>query len=312
MSLRNKLLKNYKHKNKWAKRNKLLSWRLYEHDIPEYPFIVDIYDIFNRDVGTSRYAIVWNRFKKIDHEKGIDSIITELKETLTELEIFEKNQVFKSRKIREDKEQYKKTNNTKKKFLTQDGDRLALVNLYDYLDTGLFLDHRPLRDQLQKISQDKDILNLFSYTCMISLACAKGGANRVDSVDLSQTYLSWGEENFEVNELVGDYNFINSDVFEFLEKTSNIYDLIILDPPTFSNSKKTDTVLDIQKDHAEYIELCMRCLDDNGELYFSNNLRSFKLDQSIQHKYQVKDITGKTIPEDFRDKNIHSVYHITK
>ncbi|MCP4914057.1 MAG: hypothetical protein GY909_13175 [Oligoflexia bacterium] len=312
MSLKNKILKNYKHKNKWAKRTKNLSWRLYEHDIPEYPFIVDIYDIFNREEGTSRYAVIWNRFKKIDHEKGIESKIEELKDALHDLEISDKFQIFKSRKIREDKEQYKKTNNTKKKFLTQDSDRLSLVNLYDYLDTGLFLDHRPLRDHLQKISTGKSVLNLFSYTCMISVACAKGGASRVDSVDLSQTYLQWGEENFEVNELMGDYNFINSDVLEFLENTNNLYELIILDPPTFSNSKKTETILDIQKDHSEYIDLCMRCLRDGGELIFSNNLRSFKLDQSIQEKYQVQEITGKTIPEDFRDKNIHSVYHITR
>tara|TARA_R110002072_G_scaffold64203_9_gene159979 strand:+ start:25090 stop:26040 length:951 start_codon:yes stop_codon:yes gene_type:complete len=313
MPIKNKLAKSYKHRNKWAKRNEIFSWRLYEHDIPDYPFIIDIYDC-NKDLSLKsdelhRYAVIWNRFRKIDHEKGVDEKIDLVKEALNELGV--KNTIFKDRRVQEDGGQYQKTNTTNKKFITKEGSRLSLVNLFDYLDTGLFLDHRPLRDIIFKESEDKEVLNLFSYTCMISVASALGNAKKVDSVDLSNNYLKWGEENFLLNELdIENNQFIQSDVLTFLETTDKKYDLIILDPPTFSNSKKTDTTLDIQRDHQIYINRCMDILRDNGDLYFSNNLRKFKLDENTQELYQVRDITPKTIPEDFRDKNIHSVYHI--
>jgi 23S rRNA (cytosine1962-C5)-methyltransferase/23S rRNA (guanine2445-N2)-methyltransferase / 23S rRNA (guanine2069-N7)-methyltransferase len=185
-----------------------------------------------------------------------------------------------------------------------------IINLTDYLDTGIFLDHRPLRKIIYKNSQNKNVLNLFSYTGTISVMAALGGG-KVWSVDLSNSYTNWAYDNFRLNNITfADHHFITEDTFTFLKESTDLFDLIILDPPTFSNSKKFEGTLDIQRDHEKLIELCISRLTNAGTLYFSNNLRTFKLNPNLFEKYYIKDISLKTIPADFRDTKIHQCFEI--
>ena len=193
---------------------------------------------------------------------------------------------------------------------------LFLVNLSNYLDTGLFFDHRPLRKVVQENAKDKSILNLFCYTASFSVYGAKGGAKKVTSVDLSNTYLTWAKKNFELNGLSSTnekYSFINGDVKLFLEKNKEKYDIIILDPPTFSNSKKTQNDLDINRDWPKFVELCLTSLNPDGILYFSTNSKKLRFDQNLlPQNVTVKDISEATIPEDFKNKKIHKCWEIRK
>ena len=189
------------------------------------------------------------------------------------------------------------------------------VNLTDYLDTGLFLDHRPMRYWLQRQSKDKKVLNLFCYTATASVHAAIGGASRVDSVDMSATYLTWAQENFALNNFRHDpyrrYHFIQANVLEWLEECNDEYDLIFLDPPTFSNSKRMDAVFDVQRDHITLIHDAMRLLTRDGTLIFSNNFRKFKLLPEIQERYTVQDYRMQSLPIDFeRDPKIHGCWLI--
>ena len=188
------------------------------------------------------------------------------------------------------------------------------VNLTDYLDTGLFLDHRPMRWWMQQHAKDKSVLNLFCYTGTVSVHAAVGGAKRVDSVDMSATYLEWAEDNFKLNGLPlspYQYRFIQANVVEWLPRCQHRYDLIFLDPPTFSNSKRMQGVFDVQRDHADLIHQAMQLLEANGTLVFSNNFRKFQLDSSVEQRYQVQDYRLQSLPEDFqRDPKIHGCWLI--
>jgi 23S rRNA G2069 N7-methylase RlmK/C1962 C5-methylase RlmI len=186
-----------------------------------------------------------------------------------------------------------------------------LVNLSDYLDTGLFLDHRPLRSRFRRLAPGLRLLNLFCYTGSVSVAAAQAGT-RTDSVDLSATYLEWAQDNFYANGLnLQDHGFIRADAREFLAdkpKAEAGYDIVFLDPPTFSNSKRMVGVLDIQRDHRRLIELAMNWTAPGGVLYFSTNKRVFVLDEGLKKRFRVSDITAETIPEDFRDPKIHRAF----
>ena len=179
------------------------------------------------------------------------------------------------------------------------------VNLSDYLDTGLFLDHRITRQMVREQSKDKKVLNLFCYTASFSIYAAAGGAAEIVSVDLSKTYLQWGEENMKLNGFFQPkkHQFIHADVLQFLEELpKNYFDLIILDPPTFSNSKRMKDFLDIQRDHVQLINQCLAVMKADGLLYFSTNYRKFELDEPAIDAASVKDITAVTTPFDFAQK----------
>ena len=192
------------------------------------------------------------------------------------------------------------------------------VNLTDYLDTGLFLDHRLVRKELFDKCDGLDVLNLFAYTCSASVQAALGGANRVVSVDMSKTYLQWGKRNFALNDLHGpQYEFIQADCFNWLRENrdSAPFDVIFLDPPTFSNSKRMDGTLDIQRDHVGLIKTAARLLTDDGVILFSNNRRKFDIDVDGLDKagFSVNDQTQASIPEDFkRHKGIHHYFIISR
>jgi 23S rRNA (guanine2445-N2)-methyltransferase / 23S rRNA (guanine2069-N7)-methyltransferase len=195
--------------------------------------------------------------------------------------------------------------------ITELGARLW-VNLHDYLDTGLFLDHRPIRRKIQSEVRGKRFLNLFSYTGVASVQAALGGARYTTSVDLSNTYLNWFKENLASNGLAESQNrAIRADVMAWLEQEESVYDIILLDPPTFSNSKATEQHFDVQRDHPALITRAMARLDQEGVLYFSNNHRKFELDDELTIGFAVEEITQSTIDPDFqRSAGIHRCWAI--
>jgi 23S rRNA (cytosine1962-C5)-methyltransferase/23S rRNA (guanine2445-N2)-methyltransferase / 23S rRNA (guanine2069-N7)-methyltransferase len=224
----------------------------------------------------------------------------------------EEKVIIKSRSRQKGATQYSKLEEKNEYISVKEHQASFLVNLHDYLDTGLFMDHRPLRQIVYKSSKDKKILNLFSYTGAISVMAALGGAKQVTSVDLSATYQEWARKNFEHNNIpVSAHNFLTISALEHLEKASQRFDIIILDPPTFSNSKKMDDDFEVEKDQVFLVKHCLRLLAPDGVLYFSNNKRRFKLDPEVIKMAKIEDITLKTIPEDYRDQKIHHCFKIT-
>ena len=206
--------------------------------------------------------------------------------------------------------------------IVQEQGHKFFVNLSNYLDTGLFMDHRPLRKIVEQEAQGKSVLNLFCYTASFSVYAAAGGASQVDSVDLSNTYLAWGEKNFSLNGFTDTekYHFTRSDVAQFLKDSRDSWDIIVLDPPTFSNSKKTKDTLDINRDWPKLVNAAIQHLNPGGTLYFSTNSRQLHFDEGLLKppakendgaQLAVKDITAATIPEDFRNQKIHRCWKIT-
>ncbi|MGZ3809942.1 MAG: class I SAM-dependent methyltransferase [Bacteriovorax sp.] len=302
-TIQNRLEKNYKHRSKWARREGIEAYRIYEKDIPEFPFIVDVY---------KTHAVIFEkRDNEIDAEKfdHFNFIISAVKNVLN---IPEEKVIIKSRFKQKGTTQYERLNELGEFMPVKEYQAEFLVNLHDYLDTGLFLDHRPMRQLIYKEASNKKVLNLFSYTGSVSVMAALGGASHVTSVDLSGTYQEWARNNFLHNNIsLKEHNFIVQSALEYLEKAVNKFDLIFLDPPTFSNSKKMDDDFEVEKDQIFLIKNCLRLLNPEGTLYFSNNKRKFKLDPSVNDLASVVDITQATIPLDFRDQKIHHCYKIT-
>lgn len=302
-TIQNRIEKNFKHRAKWARKEGIESFRIYEKDIPEFPFIVDVY---------KDHAVIFEkRDSEIDAEKfdHFNFIISAVKNVLN---LPEDKIVIKSRIKQKGTTQYEKLEDRNEFFPVKEYQAEFLVNLHDYLDTGLFMDHRPIRQTIYKEAKGKKFLNLFSYTGSVSVMAALGGAAHVTSVDLSGTYQDWARKNFEHNKIsLKEHNFIVQSALDYLEKAVNKFDLIFLDPPTFSNSKKMDEDFEVEKDQEFLIKNCLRLLNPDGVLYFSNNKRKFKLDPAMMDIANIVDITGSTIPMDFRDPKIHHVYKIT-
>lgn len=302
-TIQNRIEKNYKHRAKWAGKVGLESFRIYEKDIPEFPFIVDVY---------KDHAVIFEkRDSEIDAEKfdHFNFIISAVK---TVMNLPEEKIVIKSRMKQKGSTQYEKLEERNEYISIKECQAHFLVNLHDYLDTGLFMDHRPMRQIIFNEARGKKFLNLFSYTGAVSVMAALGGATHVTSVDLSATYQDWARRNFEHNKIsLKEHNFIIQSALDYLEKAVNKFDLIFLDPPTFSNSKKMEEDFEVEKDQVVLIKNCLRLLAPGGTLYFSNNKRKFKLDPVVLEMANVVDITPKTIPLDFRDQKIHHCFKIT-
>ena len=307
----NRLLKNYKHRIKQAKRQNISCWRLYDHDLPEYPICVEIYEDYI-------YIAEYNRRHALtDEEHAIWLANTKtIIANITGIAI--EHMYLRVRKRMDHKEeQYEKDEAVpESKIITvQENGLQFLVNLTDYLDSGLFLDHRLTRQMVQAEAKDTDFLNLFSYTSSFSVYAAAAGAKTVTSVDLSKTYLSWSEENFALNQLknIVAFQFVHADVKQYLKTLpSNKYDLVVMDPPTFSNSKRMKSVLDIQLDHVELINDVLRAMKSGGILYFSTNYSKFILEADQIHSTQIKDITKATTPFDFEGRLKRWCYKIIK
>lgn len=309
-ALRNRLLKNVKKLNTYLQKNGLEAYRIYNKDIPEYPYLIDIY-------GTD--AVIYEQGKKLSdedeqkriiHQKDIEIVIQDV------FKISPKHQHFKIRQRQKGNEQYRPlAPGSGDYFVVGEPPFKFWVNLERYLDTGLFLDHRPLRQHLLGICQDKKVLNLFCYTGSLSVAAAKGGAT-VTSIDMSRTYLDWAIENFVINDLDPKaHKFIQADVLKELQDMIEAkvqFDLILLDPPSFSNSKRMEDDLDIERDHPIMIRDCMKLLAPEGTLYFSTNKRKFELHSIVSQQYDVKEISQWTIPQDFHHSGIHRAFTIRR
>jgi 23S rRNA (cytosine1962-C5)-methyltransferase len=306
---RNRLSKVFKHKSKLARRQNIPCYRVYDHDLPEFPFSIELYE-------DQLYIAEYLRRHGMEDEIH-DAWMEECKTIIAEIVGIPIDRMnFKLRKRMSHKdEQYEKIS-TEKQYSTVIEDQLKfLVNLTDYLDTGLFLDHRITRKMIRDTCANKRVLNLFCYTGSFSVYAAAGGASSVTSVDLSKTYLAWAEDNMTIN-LFKDkkaYQFIHADVKQYLKTLQpNSFDLVIMDPPTFSNSKRMKDILDIQRDHAELINDVLAALTPGGQLYFSTNFVRFQLDADSINSTEIKDITKATTPFDFEGKLKRWCYLIKK
>lgn len=295
----NRLTKVYKHRSKQAKRMGISCYRLYDKDLPEFPVSIDMYDT---RVCVSEYKAKHNLTEEehLDWLEGTVNVIAEVLQINEEL-IYTKERRRKSSR----QSQYQKTAEEKEFFEVEEYGLKFLVNLSDYLDTGLFLDHRTTRKMVMDEAKDKKVLNLFAYTGSFSVYAAAGGAAEVVTVDLSNTYIDWAKKNFETNSFIDDakYKFVVADVKQYLHTLpANTFDLVVMDPPTFSNSKKMKDFLDIQQDHVELINLTLKAMKPCAVLYFSNNARKFELHESEIQASLIKDITRATTPFDFEGK----------
>lgn len=301
----NRLRKNLKLLKKWAKQQHIECYRLYDADMPEYALAIDCY---NDWLHVQEYAPP----ASIDPQKAK----LRLREALSVLPevvgVPAERIVVKLRQQQKGAAQYEKLAEEKHYFAVREGKAQLLVNLTDYLDTGLFLDHRPVRLYLEQLAKNKCFLNLFCYTATATVHAALGGAVASVSVDMSNTYLDWAAQNFELNKINDTRHLLmQADCFAWLDNNTEKFDLILLDPPTFSNSKRMDHTLDVQRDHVLLIQKTMRHLRQDGLLLFSTNFRKFKLDQQALSAYQIKDITIKTIDKDFaRNPKIHQAWEI--
>ncbi|MFN3785568.1 MAG: bifunctional 23S rRNA (guanine(2069)-N(7))-methyltransferase RlmK/23S rRNA (guanine(2445)-N(2))-methyltransferase RlmL, partial [Thiothrix sp.] len=306
-ALANRLQKNLRKLKAFIKRGHTNAYRIYDADLPEYALAIDRYADW---LHVQEYAPP----KSIDAKTAQQRLEQALLTLPAALGIAPDHIVLKQRKQQKGRRQYEKQGRSAQTLIVHEHGVKLKVNLTDYLDTGLFLDHRPMRFWMQQHASGKTVLNLFCYTGTVSVHAAVGGAKRVDSVDMSATYLRWAEDNFALNGLRAmpyQYRFIQADVLEWLENCRGNYDLIFLDPPTFSNSKRMDTVFDVQRDHAHLIRRCMQLLAPAGTLVFSNNFRKFKLDSSIAADFSVQDYRLQSLPEDFqRDPKIHGCWLI--
>ncbi|MBP6394115.1 MAG: class I SAM-dependent methyltransferase [Neisseria sp.] len=303
----NRLGKNAKHYLKWARRHNIEAWRLYDRDIPQFPFAIDVY---GGQIHLQEYDTGW-----LMQPEEYETWLSEVLEAVAFITGFAPADIhLKRRERQKGTQQYEKTGKAGADFIVHEHGRRFWVNLEKYLDTGLFLDHRNTRQRVGEMAAGKRFLNLFAYTGSFSVYAATGGAAASETVDLSNTYLDWARRNFELNGIdEARHQIVRADVFQYLQaaaQAGKTFDLIVMDPPSFSNSKKMLDILDIQRDHQKLIDGAMALLASDGLLFFSNNLRSFALDEAVAQKYAVKDISKQSVPEDFRNKKIHQCWEI--
>ncbi len=301
----NRLVKNLKEIRPKMEAEGVTCYRIYDADMPEYSAAIDIYE--NKWINLAEYAPPAT-IDPEDAERRLNELIYAT-ERATGIDI--ENIYVKQRKEMKGKAQYNRLASTSRFNIVHENGLNILVNFQDYLDTGIFLDHRKIRAYIQDVSKGKRFLNLFSYTGTATLNAIKGGSVSTVSVDTSSTYLDWAMENLRINSypVTIDNYFYKSDVMDFLYDTYDRYDLIFCDPPTFSNSKGRAN-FDVQRDHKKLIRAAMMHLAPGGIMIFSNNYRKFRMDDEIMSQYVVKDITDESIGEDFRDKKIHRAYII--
>jgi len=371
----NRLKKKYKELRKWARKNRVSCYRLYDRDIPEIPVSVDLYEFLPADIETPMdaarflseqnnklsandlsiekeikertYAVIYlyeRPYEKADDEEELwlNTMATVISEVLS---IESSHVIKKMRKHQKGKSQYEKDDKESAETYyvpfeyIQECGQLFKINLNSYLDNGLFFDHRPLRNIVRDTCSNKAVLNLFCYTGSFSVYAASGNAKSVESVDLSNTYLDWSKENMKHNGFTdkSKYEFTRADCIAFLQEKAvaqkaviagtadaatkakaKTYDVIILDPPTFSNSKNTFNVLDINKDWAQLVKDCLNILNPGGTLYFSTNSERLKFDRAALPQATISgltigcdDFTAETIPNDYAGSKPHCCWKFT-
>ena len=301
----NRIRKNRKRLASWRKREDIHCYRLYDADMPEYAVAVDVY-------GEAVHVAEYQAPKGVAPEAA-DRRLAEVMAALPEaLGVSPDDIAYKQRRRQRGSAQYEKQASKGEYFGVQEGQVRLLVNLWDYLDTGLFLDHRPLRLRIAREAKGKDFLNLFCYTGSATVHAAIGGARSTTSVDMSNTYLGWLRKNLAHNGLAETrHQLVKANCLDWLTMEEAEFDLILLDPPSFSNSKSMADSFDVQRDHAELVRKAMARLRPQGVLYFSNNRRGFKLDADLQLDFDCQDITASTIDPDFqRKQKVHCCWKI--
>ncbi|MCK9169224.1 MAG: class I SAM-dependent methyltransferase [Treponema sp.] len=352
----NRLSKKYKKLRKWARRSRITCYRLYDRDIPEVPLAADLYEFLPENISgkneTARfmageYAELASNNPEIDAETTSRQYLTlylyerpyekpDAEENIwlskmadaaaLTIRIPRDHVLIKTRKHDKGGSQYAKNMEVSVPSsltgIIQEQGQIFRINLTDYLDTGLFFDHRILRSKIRETSSGKAVLNLYCYTAGFSVYAAEGHAKKIDSVDLSNTYLNWAQENMSLNDFTDKekYNFIRADVKEFITQkkdSKDRYDIIILDPPTFSNSKMADSMLDINRDWADLVNNCIALLAPKGILYFSTNSHRLSFNTELIAKttddgcaVHTEDITAATIPEDYTGTKSHRCWKI--
>ncbi len=304
----NRIQKNLKHISKWARRNNISCFRIYDADIPEFAVAVDLYE--------QKWCVVYEyappaSVDQIMANRRLKRIIDVLPRMLG---IHPDNIFLKIRRRQKGSSQYEKLQFQGKRHTIHENDLKYLVNFSDYLDTGIFLDHRPLRRLIREMSGNRTFLNLFAYTGTVTVAAAAGGALSTTTIDTSNTYLDWSEDNIALNGFSGDrHSLVRADCMGWLKNTSEKYDIIFLDPPTYSISGSEERKFEIQADHPELIRRTMPHLKPGGTLFFSTNFKKFRMDPETLAGTNAMEITPDTIPEDFkRTPRIHRVWKINR
>lgn len=307
----NRLRKNLRHVGRWAKRQEIRCYRLYDADLHEYNLAIDVYAQEQRWVHVQEYAPP----PTIDPVKADARLSQALAVIPAVLEIPQDHLFLKVRRRQKGHRQYEKLNSTGEFHEIREGPCRFLVNFTDYLDTGLFLDHRPTRAMLGELARGKRFLNLFGYTATATVHAALGGARTSTTVDMSRTYMDWARRNLELNGINDtQHELIQADVPQWLQENhARRYDLVFLDPPTFSRSKRMQDTLDTQRDHVPLIRAAAALLAADGMLIFSTNYRRFRLDADAFSDFRIEDITRATIPKDFeRNSRIHYCWRISR
>ncbi len=304
----NRLKKNIGKIGKWAKREDLDCYRIYDADLPEYNVAIDVYQ---DQLVIQEYAAP----KNIPEEKAKRRLTDIIRAAIQVTGTNANNVVLKVRQKQKGTSQYQKFGQQSQTMEVSEYGVKLIVNLHDYLDTGLFLDHKITRRKLGEMAQGKDFLNLFAYTGSGTVHAACGGAKSTTTVDMSNTYLEWAKDNMKLNGQVGrQHQFIQADCLQWLEQASGQYDLIFIDPPTFSNSKRMEQSFDVQRDHIQLMKNLKRILREGGTIVFSNNKRHFKMDMEELDNLglEAKNISAQTLPLDFeRNKHIHNCWIVT-
>jgi 23S rRNA (guanine2445-N2)-methyltransferase / 23S rRNA (guanine2069-N7)-methyltransferase len=290
---------------RWARRQDIHCYRLYDADIPEYAVAVDLYEDW---VHVQEYEPP----RSVDQGKARRRLAQIMAVIPAVFELPSERVFLKVRKRQKGLDQYQKIAGDGDFHDVREGPCRFWVNFTDYLDTGLFLDQRPTRQLVGRLAEGRRFLNLFAYTGAASVYAALGGARSTLTLDMSRTYLDWAQRNFALNKIAGrDHSILRADCLTWLDETRERFDLIFLDPPTFSNSKRMPGSFDVQRDHVALITKVMRVLKESGVLIFSSNLRRFKMDRAAIAAFHARDITRQTIPKDFeRNPRIHHCWRI--
>ena len=299
--LANRIRKNVKRLRKWRKRDAVSCYRVYDRDIPEIPLAVDVYD---EHLHVARYAR-----REPPPREWLDAMVAAAAEALE----VDAGRVFvKVRERQRGRQQYERVTESGVEIeVVEDGLRFV-VNLSDYLDTGLFLDHRETRKLVRAEAWDKRFLNLFAYTGTFSVYAAAGGARSTTTVDMSNTYLAWAERNLALNGFDRpEHDVVRADVLAWLAQPGERFDLVVVDPPSFSNSKKMQETFDVQRDHRALLEAVARRVTPGGVIWFSNNRRGFKLDEGVLDGAEIEEVTRRTVPPDFERSKPHQCWKIT-
>jgi 23S rRNA G2069 N7-methylase RlmK/C1962 C5-methylase RlmI len=296
---KNRLTKNFRHYGKWAKRQGISCFRVYDNDIPGTPLAVDIYEGI---VHIAEYARD-HGMEADEHAKWLSECVQVTSEVL---DIHPDSIFLKYRQRQKGMRQYERFSRAGAEYIVHENGLNFVIRPAEYLDVGLFLDHRNTRQMVRKESQGKRVLNLFAYTGSFSVYAAAGGAASTLTVDMSNTYLQWADRNLSLNGFVsGQHKLLREPIREQ-------FDLIVLDPPTFSNSKRMHGTLDTQRDHIWMLNSALQLCAPGGTIYFSTNYRRFKLEEDAIRASKIQDISKQTVPEDFRNERIHQCFRISK